>query len=132
MKSDGRVYAMKGGGRKLFSDYQWNTGIPQRVGWVECGKMDAIAEVETEEVEIEPVEIPKGETEKVEIETVKIPKDEVVKEAPKVADKAEGKEKSVEEIREYLNGLAEQGKIKKPHHMAGEKKLRGIYNEVTK
>ena len=124
-KSDGVVYAMKDGGRKVFSEYQWSTGVPQRVGWVECGKTDAIEEVETEQVEIQ---------------TVEIPNDEVVKETPEVEVKEEvKKEPTLEEMREYLNGLAEQGKIKgtktpqtKPHHMTGETKLKALYDENTK
>ena len=124
-KSDGRVYAMKDGGMKCFSDFQWNSGVPQKVGWVECGKPDAIPEVETEQVEIQ---------------TVEIPKDEVVKETPEVeVEKEVKKEPTLEEMREYLNGLAEQGKIKgtktpqtKPHHMTGEVKLKALYDENTK
>lgn len=122
VSSDGRIYAMKNGGRKCFSTYQWDTGIPQRMGWIECGNVEAMPKVETEQVEIQ---------------TVEIPKDEVVKETIEVAEGE--KEPTLEEMREYLEGLADEGKIKgtktpttKPHHMTGEKKLRALYHENKK
>ena len=113
-KNEGRVFAMKNGGLKVFSDLQWQSGIPQKVGWVECGNPNAIAEIETE---------------KVDIETVEIPDDEVVKENTK---KEKAEEPSLDYVKQYLYGLADKGKIKKPHHATGEKKLRQLYHENYK
>ena len=113
---EGHVLAMKGGGQKWFSDGLWDTGTPQRVGWQRLGDVDAIDEIETEKILI--------------VET-KIPDEKVTEEV--IVEVAEAKDYPPDkEIREFLAGLAEQGKIKKVHHATGQKKLREVYDENTK
>ena len=112
------VIAMKGGMQKRFSKYLWDTGTPRKHGWVEVGNKDAIKEIKTEQVKIETVEIPKNE------ETTKI--------STEVENEEAAKEPTLDEMRAYLNGLAEQGKIKKPHPKTGEAKLKKLYDENYK
>ena len=114
---EGLVLFMKGGGHKWFSKQVVEMGTPQRNGWVEVGNVDAIGEIETEKIEIQKVEIP----------------DEDTKEDPEVDVKEESKEyPSDDEIREYLKGLADEGKIRKVHPKTGQAKLRKLYDENTK
>jgi len=134
---EGYVLAMKNGIEKWFNDYLWERLPAHKNGWQLVGTTEPIEEIAIEEIEIkeEPKEKePPEEKDAIPIIKKEIPDEEIKVTDKGVEDKAEGEKvyPSDDEIRDFLNELADKGKIKKPHHLAGTKKLRAIYDENTK
>lgn len=115
----GFVLAMKNGIEGWFNEYAWNIGKPEKHGWEKCGTIEDIDKIDVEAVgtvEVIKTEIPNEDT-KIVVENV----EEEEKDYP-----------TDDEIRVYLNGLADEGKIRRPHVATGQKKLRKYYDENTK
>ena len=122
MGNQKKIKAMKNGMEGWFSEFDWRVGNPEKHGWKKIGEADAIDGIPAKEFTLD----------KKEIEVVEIEDDDPAKDVVKEVVVEEKDYPSDDEIREYLNGLAEQGKIKKPHHATGQKKLRKLYDENTK
>ena len=116
-----KIKAVKDGKVFTFSQRAWKIGNHEKHGFKLIGEVEEAEKIPAEKIEtieIKTVEIPDEETEVVVKEVVQ---EEVKEDYP-----------SDDEIRKYLNGLADEGKIKRPHHALGTKKLRRLYDENKK
>ena len=123
-----RVKAMRNGKVKLFSQMTWDIAHPETQGWQKVGEMTDAIMVETEEIPIIKTDI-----EVVDVDgNLTATATEVVAE-PTQQEIDDDLYPTNEEIRVYLNKLFDEGAIDKPpHHLAGTKKLRAMYDESSK
>lgn len=121
-----KVKAVKDGKVYTFSQRAWEIGNHEKHGFKLIGEVE-----EKDKVKVDKVDL----GEKVEVKTVEIPDEEVVEKVDVKVSEAEVKKDypTEAEMREYLKGLADEGKIPKPpHRLLGIEKLKKMYDENTK